>query len=83
MLPIILTAITTFIITALWSRYSKIKGYYPLYVNFSLLLNELNLMAKKLGEDDLYNYWIKTKGKEYADTGMKNIKNTLEFLKDK
>lgn len=83
MQTIILTAIVTFIITALWSRYTKIKGYAPLYVNFSLLVQELDDLVKELGNKDLHDYWNKKKGEEYANTAMQNIKNTLDFLKDR
>lgn len=83
MMPIIITAIITFIITVLWSSYSKKKGYQPLYANFTLLLKELENLTKASGHKDLYNYWIRTKGKDYADTAMTNVKHTLDFLKDK
>ena len=46
-------------------------------------MNEFDNLAKKAGHENLYSYWVKTKGEEYANTAMQNLKNTLDFLKDR
>lgn len=50
---------------------------------FTLLINELNNMAKDLGYDDVLDYWSKTKGEQYAKTGALNIKNLIDSFSDR
>ena len=80
LIAIILTAILTFVITALWSRHNQTRGMGTFFVFFTTLLSELDNLAKELGSEDIYSYWVKTKGKDYADNGMQNIKKTIDFL---
>ena len=81
-LPIIITAVITFAIVGLWSKYAYTKGNKNIYVAFEALTNELNSMSHELGHTDIHEYWTKTKGKEYAEKASANIDNTLKFLRN-
>lgn len=82
-LAIVLTAVITFVITALWGKYAYTKGHKNLYISFEALQNELDSLSQKLGHKDIYDYWLHAKGKEYADRGIQNINNALGFLRNK
>ena len=82
MASILITAVVTFIIVSLWSKYSYTKGNKNLYVSFEALKNELDGLSRELGHEDIHGYWVKTKGQEYADRGMENINNALTFLRN-
>ncbi|MCK5061233.1 hypothetical protein KAR28_01630 [Candidatus Parcubacteria bacterium] len=79
---IIITAILTFIVVSLWSKCTYRKGHKNLYVCFEALKNDLNRLSQKLGHKDIYDYWVKTNGRDYAERGVTNIENSLKFLKD-
>jgi len=81
-LPIIITAIITFAIVGLWSKYAYTKGNKNVYVAFEALKNELNSMSRELGHNDIYEYWAKTKGKEYSEKASENMETTLKFLRN-
>ena len=83
MLQIMITAVITFVITTLWGKYAYTKGHSNLYISIEALQNELNSLSRELGRKDIYDYWLNTKGKEYADRGMQNINNALGFLRNK
>lgn len=83
MLQIIITAIITFVITTLWASYSHGKGNRNISISFKALINDLNELSTKLGYKDIQNYWIKTKGQEYADKAKINITNAIKFLNTK
>lgn len=84
MLPIILTALITAIITAIfvasWGGKARGQGDASIYVTTTLLIKEVNLMAEKLGYKDVGDYWLKTKGEEYAKTGIANLTNALNYI---
>lgn len=82
LLPIIITAIITFVIVGLWSKYAYTKGNKNLYVAFEALKNELNAMSQELGHQDIGDYWKSKKGQEYAQRATENIENTLKFLRN-
>lgn len=82
MTSIVVTAVVTFIIVSLWSKYSYTKGNKNLYVCFEALKNELDGLSRELGHEDIHGYWANTKGQEYADRGMENINNALKFLRE-
>ncbi|MBU0670919.1 hypothetical protein KKF29_02050 [Patescibacteria group bacterium] len=80
LIAIIITAIITFIIVTLWSKYAYTKGHKSLYAVFTAVTNELDALSQELGFENIHDYWTKKKGQEYADRGMTNIKNTIKFL---
>lgn len=77
---ILITAIVTSIFVASWSGKAKGRGDVNLKFFIASLIKEAEDLAKQLGHEDLYQYWLATKGKEYADKGAANIKNTLDYL---
>lgn len=84
MLPIILTAVITAIVTTIfvtyWSGSAKGQGDASIYVTTALLIKEVNLMAEKLGYKDIGEYWLKTKGEEYAKIGVNNLVNATNYI---
>jgi len=82
MTSIIITAVVIFLVTSLWSKYAYTKGNKNLYVSFEALSNELDMLSQKLGYENIYDYWIKNQGREYAEKGKLNIENALKFLRE-
>jgi hypothetical protein len=80
-MTIIITAVITFFVVSLWSKFAYTKGNKNLYVSFEALSNELNQLARELGHKDIYDYWIEKKGQDYAERGKRNINNALKFLR--
>lgn len=83
MLPIIITAIITFVITTIWASYSYGKGNKNILISFEALKNELDYMAQELGHQDADSYWSKAKGQKYSAIRIQNINNAIKFLKNK
>jgi hypothetical protein len=83
-LPIILTVIITAVITAIlvirWSASARGQGDASAHVATLFLIRETGLMAKELGYEDMYQYWLAKYGKEYAETGATNIKNAINYI---
>ena len=81
-LTIVITVIITSIIIGLWSKYAYTKGNKNVCVVFEALRNELDLMSQKLGYEDIHEYWVDVKGKEYAEKASANMESTLTFLRN-
>ena len=79
-LTIVITAIITAIFVASWGGRARGQGGASLFISVTMLINEINSMAKKMGYKDVSDYWVKVKGKKYAETGMLNLKNTLDYI---
>lgn len=84
---IVLTAIPTAIVTLLWtvnwSAKVRGRGDATLAIAATFLIKDLEVMARELGYGDVYQYWLATRGKDYADNGLQNINNTLNFIKNR
>lgn len=79
-MEIIATAIITFVVTVIWQKWADRKGKLPLRVLIQSMMNELNWLAQKAGYVDVTDYWIKEKGKDYAQVAMMNYQETIKFL---
>ncbi len=78
----LVSVIVAVVIVSLWSKAAYTKGNKNAYVAFEALTNELDKMAQELGSSDVYTYWEKTKGKDYAERAKENMESTLKFLRE-
>lgn len=80
MLTAVITAFITAILVASWGGRARGQGDASIYITTILLIEEVNLMAEKLGYKDIGEYWLKTKGEEYAKNGITNLTNALNYI---
>lgn len=79
-LTVIITAFITMLITIRWSSVTFGRGDASAHIATLFLIRESGLMAKELGYEDMYQYWLAKNGKEYAETGETNIKNAINYI---
>ncbi|MHB9105847.1 MAG: hypothetical protein ACYDCO_02215 [Armatimonadota bacterium] len=83
MVPIVITAIVTFVVVSLWQLLASRRNRKSHQMAITALITELDTMAKKLGYSDLYDYWKKTQGEQYATVAMLNVKNLVDSFSDR
>lgn len=79
-LTAIITAVITTILVASWGGHARGQGDASIRITTLFLIRESGLMAKELGYEDMYQYWLAKNGKEYAETGTTNIKNAINYM---
>ena len=79
-MQIIITAIVTFVITALWQSWGDRKNKKLLKLFVGSLRNELDTLSQRIGYEDIVEYWEVEKGKDYAQVAQKNFYGALESL---
>jgi hypothetical protein len=78
MMLFIVGGVVGFTIAALW-QYSVVKKQREIYgIIFKGLVSDANKMAKKLGHEDLIDYYTAERGSTYAANAGKNIMATLK-----
>lgn len=78
--PVVAAIVITFIVTGTWQTMATKKNRMHLFSLLQGMYKELNGMSKELGYEDLIDYYVKTKSKEYASNVINNINNSLEML---
>lgn len=78
---IIITAISTFIVTALWQMIAQKKANRNIKLVIMGLVNDMDEMATKLDCKNIWEYYGKTKGSDYCLRAKINLDNTIKFLK--
>lgn len=79
-MTIIITAIITFIATAIWQKISESKSNSSLALILKGFMNELDNLSKIAGYKGIEEYWDKEKGEDYKRVAMLNYINALRSL---
>jgi hypothetical protein len=77
---IVVAVIITFVVTTVWHMWTSRANKLPLRVTMNGMRNELDLMSKQLGYEDVTEYWTATKGRDYAQIANNNFKNAVKSL---
>ena len=72
-MEIIIAIVVTFIVTVLWQKWADKRNKLPLRITLQGLNNELNMLSKQLGYEDIVEYWKATKGNDYAQIALIKI----------
>ena len=70
--------IVTFVITTVWQIWATRKIRANQQMMAGALIKELEEAAKKLGFSSLEEYYRRTKGDDYAETTVINIRNFMD-----